>query len=193
VSAGEDRTVAELLDDSNEFAREALLDMSADRALGMMRGWPQLMQSAAELWAVLPHDPTVLANGDPIAILAAMGRAVGRSVAAGHWAGQGPGDEAGNRSHRTSCGPGSCFRKWVTPEQIRANQIIPFPEPARRGQVNAATDVAAATNQAVAAAAHLKPTEQAPRVLADGARRVGRAVTERESPVRHPYRGGPSR
>jgi hypothetical protein len=74
VSTGEGRTVAELLDDSNGLAREALLDMSADRALGMVRGWPELMQSAAELWAVLPPDPTVSANADPIAILAAMGR-----------------------------------------------------------------------------------------------------------------------
>jgi hypothetical protein len=59
VSAGEGRTVAELLDDSNGLAREVLLDMSADRALGMVRAWPQLMQSAAELWAVLPPGPTV--------------------------------------------------------------------------------------------------------------------------------------
>jgi hypothetical protein len=59
VSAGEGRTVAELLDDSDGLAREELLDMSADRALGMVRGWPQLMQSAAELWAALPPDPTV--------------------------------------------------------------------------------------------------------------------------------------
>jgi hypothetical protein len=94
VPAGEGRAVAELLDDSDGLAREALLDMSADRALGMVRGWPQLMQSAAELWAVLPTDPTVSANGDPIAILAAMGRAVGRSLAAGHWPGRGPTDEA---------------------------------------------------------------------------------------------------
>jgi hypothetical protein len=44
VSAGEGRTVAELLDDSDGLAREALLDMSADRALGRVRGWPQLIQ-----------------------------------------------------------------------------------------------------------------------------------------------------
>jgi hypothetical protein len=41
VSAGEGRTVAELLADSDGLAREALLDMSADRALGLVRGWPQ--------------------------------------------------------------------------------------------------------------------------------------------------------
>ena len=68
--------------------------MSADRALGMVRGWPQLMQSAAELWAVLPPDPTVSFSADPIAILAAMGRAVDRGLAAGHWPGRGPRDEA---------------------------------------------------------------------------------------------------
>jgi hypothetical protein len=94
VSAGESGTVAELLDDSDGLAREALLDMSADRALGMVRGWPHLMQSAAQLWAVLPADPTVSADGDPIAILAAIGRAVGRSCAAGNWPGRGPRDEA---------------------------------------------------------------------------------------------------
>ena len=89
MSAGEGRTVAELLDDSDGLAREALLDMSADRASGMVRGWPQLMQSATELWAVLPPDPAVSGNGDPIGILAAMGRAVGRGLAAGHWPGAG--------------------------------------------------------------------------------------------------------
>ena len=81
----------------------------------------------------------------------------------------------------------------VTTEQLATNQVIPLPEPARRGLVNAATDVAVATNHAVAAAAHLQPTEHAPRAAADGARRVGRAATEREIPVRHPNRGGPSR
>jgi hypothetical protein len=94
VSAGEGRTAAELLDDSDGLAREALLEMSADRALGMVRGWPKLMQSAAELWTVLPPDPTILASADPIAILAAMGRAVDRSLTAGHWPGRGPKDEA---------------------------------------------------------------------------------------------------
>jgi hypothetical protein len=84
--------------------------------------------------------------------------------------------------------------RWVMPRQIATNQIIPLPEPARRGLVNAATDVTRATNQAVAAAAHLRPTEHAPpRVAADGARRVGRATTEREIPVHHPNRGGRSR
>ena len=95
MSAREGRTIAELVNDSYGMAREALLDMSADRAPGMVRGWPRLIQSAAQLWPVLPPDPTISAGGDPIAILAAMGRAVGRSLAAaGHWPRRGPRDEA---------------------------------------------------------------------------------------------------
>ena len=83
--------------------------------------------------------------------------------------------------------------RWATLHQIAANQVIPLPEPARRGLINAATEVAAATDQAVAAAAHLSPTEHAPRKGADGARRLGRAATDREIPVHHPNRGGPAR
>jgi hypothetical protein len=79
---------------------------------------------------------------------------------------------------------------WVTQQQIAANQVIPLPEPARRGLINAATDVPAATNQAVATAAHLRPAEQAPRKGADHARHGGRTATEREIPVHHPNRGG---
>jgi hypothetical protein len=67
----------------------------------------------------------------------------------------------------------------------RGHQIIPLPEPARRGLINTATEVAAATNQAVAGAAHIKPTEPAPRAGIDGGRRVGRAAHE-------PRNSGPS-
>jgi hypothetical protein len=82
---------------------------------------------------------------------------------------------------------------WVTPQQIATNQIIPLPEPARRGLVNATTDVVAATNQAVATAAHLNPTEPASREGADRPRPVGRTATDREIPIHHPNRGGSSR
>ena len=83
--------------------------------------------------------------------------------------------------------------RWVTPHQIAANQVIPLPEPARRGLVNATTDVVAATNQAVATAAHLNPTEPASREGADRPRPVGRTATDREIPIHHPNRGGSSR
>ena len=87
------RAVGELLADSDLLAREALLEMSANRALGMVREWPQVIKSAAELCAILPHEPTV-SSADPMAILAAMGRALRHSLAAGHWPGQGPTDES---------------------------------------------------------------------------------------------------
>jgi hypothetical protein len=46
---------------------------------------------------------------------------------------------------------------WTTPRQVATNQLIPLPEPARRGLINLADDVVAATNHAVAAAAQLDP------------------------------------
>jgi hypothetical protein len=48
---------------------------------------------------------------------------------------------------------------WTTGTQIAANQLIPLPEPARRGLINLADDVIATTNQAVAAAAQLHPSD----------------------------------
>jgi hypothetical protein len=80
----------------------------------------------------------------------------------------------------------------MTPHQIAANQHIPSPNQ-RDAASSTQPDVAAATNQAVAAATHLRPTEHAPRMRADGARRIGRVATEREIPVHHPNRGGRSR
>ena len=50
---------------------------------------------------------------------------------------------------------------WVSSRQIATNQVIPLPEPARRGLVNLANDVIAACNRAVAVAAPLDPSESA--------------------------------
>jgi hypothetical protein len=47
----------------------------------------------------------------------------------------------------------------TTPRQLASNQLIPLPEPARRGLINLADDVLATTNQAVAAAAQLDPSD----------------------------------
>jgi hypothetical protein len=47
---------------------------------------------------------------------------------------------------------------WTTPRQIANNQLIPLPEPARRGLINLTDDVIAAANQSVAAAAQLDPS-----------------------------------
>jgi hypothetical protein len=47
---------------------------------------------------------------------------------------------------------------WTTHRQIATDQLIPLPEPARRGLINLADDVIATTNHAVAAAAQLHPS-----------------------------------
>ena len=54
MSAADRRTVGELLVDSEELARETLLDATPDQAPAMVRSWNQLVASAAQLWAVLP-------------------------------------------------------------------------------------------------------------------------------------------
>jgi hypothetical protein len=45
------------------------------------------------------------------------------------------------------------------PGRCAQPRLIPLPEPARRGLINLADDVIAATNQAVAAAAQLDPSD----------------------------------
>ena len=93
MSAADHRMVGELLADSDELARESLLDATSDQAPAMVRSWNRLVGSAAELWAVLPSAPDSLAGLDPMERLRAVGEAIGRSVTAGHWPGQGPTDE----------------------------------------------------------------------------------------------------
>jgi hypothetical protein len=93
VSAANWRTVGELLADSDELARETLLDATPDHAPAMVRSWNQLFGSAAELWAVLPSAPDSPSGMDPMERLRAVGDAIGRSVTAGHWPGQGSTDE----------------------------------------------------------------------------------------------------
>jgi hypothetical protein len=87
------RTVAELLADSDQLARETLLDATPDHAPAMVRSWNQLVRSAAELWAVLPSPPDSPSELDPMERLRPVGDAIGRSVNARHWPGQGPTDE----------------------------------------------------------------------------------------------------
>jgi hypothetical protein len=93
VSGADHRTVGELLADSDELARETLLDATPDDAPAMVRSWNQLVGSAAELWAVLPSAPDSPSGLDAMERLRAVGEAIGRSVTVGHWPGQGPTDE----------------------------------------------------------------------------------------------------
>src|SRR5829696_6947927 len=93
VSAADHRPVGELLAESDELARETLLDATPDYALAMVRSWQQLVESAAELWAVLPSAPDSPSGLYSMERLRAVGQAIGRSVTTGHWPGQGPTDE----------------------------------------------------------------------------------------------------
>jgi len=93
VSVADPRTVADLLANSDELARESLLDATPDQAPTMVRSWNQLVGSAAELWTVLPWAPDSPSGWDPMERLRAVGDAIGRSVTAGHWPGQGPTDQ----------------------------------------------------------------------------------------------------
>ena len=59
---------------------------------------------------------------------------------------------------------------WTTPHQITANQLIPLPEPARRGLINLAS-----TNRAVAAAAQLDTSKPKRSMRSDHAAHRGRS------------------
>ena len=93
MPAADRRTVGELLAESDELARETLLDATPDHAPAMVRTWNQLVRSAAELGAVLPSTPDSPSELDSMERLRAVGEAIGRSVSIGHWPGQGPFDE----------------------------------------------------------------------------------------------------
>ena len=82
---------------------------------------------------------------------------------------------------------------WTTPSQIAANQLIPLPEPARRGLINLADDVIATTNQAVAAAAQLDPSDSVQRTKPRAEPAAGRPRAIHESLSRFEPPGGPRR
>ena len=78
--------------------------------------------------------------------------------------------------------------RWTTPRQISANEVIPLPEPARRGLINLTEDVIATTKQSVAAAAQLDPSGVTRSVRSGPEPRRGRLVERRQ--ITHPP--GPS-
>ena len=130
MSAADHRTVGELLADSDELARESLLDATPDHAPAMVRSWNQLVGSAAEVWAVWPSAPDDPSGLDPMERLRAVGEAIGRSVTAGHWPGQGATDErltqiADNLSRaRHLIGSHGRHSQQATPEMQRGIQDL---------------------------------------------------------------------
>jgi hypothetical protein len=83
---------------------------------------------------------------------------------------------------------------WTTPRQIASNQLIPLPEPARRGLINLADDVIATTNQAVAAAAQLDPSNVSRSIRSSHQADRGRSAQSHQITHRHdPPPRGPRR
>src|SRR5215218_6538141 len=83
---------------------------------------------------------------------------------------------------------------WTTRGQLASNQLIPLPEPARRGLINLADDVIATTNQVVAAGAQLDPSDVTRSTRSGREGRIGRSVASHQ--ITHPHDpapGGPRR
>jgi hypothetical protein len=78
-------------------------------------------------------------------------------------------------------------RTWASPGQVAANQVIPLPEPARRGLVNLANDVIASCNRTAATAAPLDPSAcAATKTPVDGGRKV-RGASGKKIPGADPF------
>ena len=78
---------------------------------------------------------------------------------------------------------------WTTRRQLASNQLIPLPEPARRGLINLADDVLATTNQAVAAGAQLDPSDVTRSTRSGREGRIGRSAASRQ--ITHPHDPAP--
>ena len=78
---------------------------------------------------------------------------------------------------------------WTTRRQLASNQLIPLPEPARRGLINLADDVLATTNQAVAAGAQLDPSDVTRSTRSGQRAHLGRSVESHQ--ITHPHDPAP--
>jgi hypothetical protein len=83
---------------------------------------------------------------------------------------------------------------WTIRRQRASNQLIPLPEPARRGLINLADDVLATTNQAVAAGAQLDPSDVTRSTRSGQRAHLGRSAQSHQiTHPRDPAPGGPRR
>ena len=97
------RSVGELLREADHLARDLLLDLTADDAPGLLRGWARLVDSAAAAWvaitvttrpaaqlaahAVQPPPPD---HADPMLRLHAVADGIATTLASARWPGVGP-------------------------------------------------------------------------------------------------------
>jgi hypothetical protein len=77
-------------------------------------------------------------------------------------------------------------KTWASARQIATNQMIPLPDPARRGLVNLTNHLIAACNRAVAAAASLAPSESAQPKRSGAPPALRRSGQSRMAPRREP-------
>jgi hypothetical protein len=126
------RTVGEPLADSDALSRELLLDASPSHGRAMVRAWGRLVQSAAQLWAVLP--PTSLAGPsgpDLMVRLHGLGEGIARS--AGHWPGPGRQDQRPAEIVRNLSRARELIARYgpdVQPTVSRRGPTLPLPAPA---------------------------------------------------------------
>ena len=93
MPARDQRTVGELLADSDSLSRHTLLDVTPCQGPAMVRAWGHVVQSAAQLWAVLPPVSVAAPSGPDLMVrLRGFGEGIARSTA-GHWPGPGRQDQ----------------------------------------------------------------------------------------------------
>src|SRR5215212_4328167 len=78
---------------------------------------------------------------------------------------------------------------WTTRRQLASNQLIPLPEPARRGLINLADAVIATTNKAVAAGAQLDPSDVTRSTRSAREAHLGRSAESHQ--ITHPHDPAP--
>lgn len=130
-NAGDPRSVGELLRDVDLHARELLFDVSGDDAAGLLRGWPDVVDAAAQLWRALPgrpDDPDLCADLDrPMIRLSALTEALVEARGFRRWPGSGPVDHRFQQTASTLAQAASLVHRYgtdVAPSQQRVRRDI---------------------------------------------------------------------
>ena len=93
--ADDRRSVGELLRAADALTRRLLHDVDGDDAPGMLRTWPEAVQSAAELWRELPRPEWTTSGQRDHAVMTRLdtyAQTMHRSQVRAGWPGEGPPD-----------------------------------------------------------------------------------------------------
>lgn len=130
-NAGDPRSVGELLRDVDLHARELLFDVSGADAAGLLRGWPAVVDAAAQLWHALPGrpgDPDLCADLDqPMTRLSALTQGLTLTREFRRWPGNGPVDHRFHQTASTLAQAASLVDRYgtdVAPNQRRVRRDI---------------------------------------------------------------------